>query len=59
VEVLVEQESKKDKNYWSGRNTQNLTVVFPKTKNEKLGDLVNIKIVNCTSGTLIGQAIIK
>jgi tRNA-2-methylthio-N6-dimethylallyladenosine synthase len=59
VEVLVEKESKKDKNYWSGRNTQNLTVVFPKTKNEKLGDLVNIKIVNCTSGTLIGQAIIK
>jgi len=56
VEVLIEKESKKSKNDWSGRNSQNITVVFPR-ENYKIGDFVNVKINSCTSGTLIGEAV--
>lgn len=56
VEVLIEKESKKSPNDWSGRNSQSITVVFPK-ENYKIGDFVNVKITNCTSGTLIGEAV--
>jgi tRNA-2-methylthio-N6-dimethylallyladenosine synthase len=56
VEVLIEKESKKSINDWSGRNSQSITVVFPK-ENYKIGEFVNVKITNCTSGTLIGKAI--
>lgn len=56
LEVLVEKESKKSDKDWSGRNSQNITVVFPK-ENYKIGDFVNVEILNCTSGTLIGKAI--
>ena len=56
VEVLIEKESKKSKEYWSGRNQQNTVVVFPK-ENFKVGDFVNVKIEDCTSATLIGKAI--
>jgi tRNA-2-methylthio-N6-dimethylallyladenosine synthase len=31
-------------------------VVFPR-ENYKIGDFVNVKITNCTSGTLIGEAV--
>jgi tRNA-2-methylthio-N6-dimethylallyladenosine synthase len=56
VEVLIEKDSKKSPSDWSGRNSQNLTVVFPKG-NYKIGDFVLVKITKCTSGTLIGEAI--
>jgi tRNA-2-methylthio-N6-dimethylallyladenosine synthase len=56
VEVLVEKESKKSPNEWSGRNSQSITVVFPK-ENYKIGDFVKVKITSCTSGTLIGSSI--
>ncbi len=56
VEVLVEKTSKKSENDLSGRNSQSITVVFPK-EHYKVGDFVNVKITNCTSGTLIGEAI--
>lgn len=55
VEVLIEKESKKSALDWSGRNSQSITVVFPK-ENYKIGEFVNVKITNCTSGTLIGEA---
>jgi tRNA-2-methylthio-N6-dimethylallyladenosine synthase len=55
-EVLIEGTSKKNTNEWKGRNTQNLVVVFPK-ENYKLGDFVNVKITDCTSGTLKGIAV--
>ena len=54
-EVLIEKESKKSVHYWSGRNDQNIMVVFPKN-NQKEGDLVNIKIDDNTSTTLIGSS---
>jgi tRNA-2-methylthio-N6-dimethylallyladenosine synthase len=56
VEVLVEKISKKSENEFSGRNSQSITVVFPK-ENYKIGNFVNVKIESCTSGTLKGIAI--
>ena len=54
--VLIEGVSKKSNQKLSGRNSQNKVVVFPK-KNFKTGDYVNVKIIDCTSATLIGEAI--
>ena len=56
VEVLIEKESKKSDEHWSGRNSQNTTVVFPKG-NYKVGDFVMVKITDCTSATLIGEVV--
>ncbi|AWU43649.1 tRNA (N6-isopentenyl adenosine(37)-C2)-methylthiotransferase MiaB [Blattabacterium sp. (Cryptocercus kyebangensis)] len=53
-EVLIEGESKKNNQYWYGRNTQNIVIVFPK-KTYKIGETVFIKIIDCTSATLIGK----
>lgn len=55
-EVLIEKESKKSSVHWAGRNQQNTVVVFPK-KNYKVGEFVNVKINECTSATLIGEAV--
>ena len=56
VEVLVEKVSKKSIEEFSGRNSQSITVVFPK-ENYKIGDFVNVRIISCTSGTLKGEAV--
>ena len=56
VEVLIERESKKSSEHWSGRITQNTVAVFPK-ENYKVGEFVNVKINDCTSATLIGEAV--
>lgn len=55
-EILIEGTSKKDDTMWMGRNSQNVVAVFPK-ENYKLGDFVNVKINDCTSATLIGEAV--
>ena len=54
VEVLIEGNSKKSDAHWMGRNSQNAVVVFPKTGNETIGDIVEVTVDNCTSATLIG-----
>ncbi|MDR2026047.1 MAG: tRNA (N6-isopentenyl adenosine(37)-C2)-methylthiotransferase MiaB [Prevotellaceae bacterium] len=56
VEVLVEDTSKRSENDLCGRTPQNKTVVFPKGNN-KIGDLVKIKITDCSQATLKGFAI--
>lgn len=56
VEVLVEKDSKRSDQHWSGRNSQNTVVVFPK-ENYKPGDFVLVKITDCTAATLIGEAV--
>jgi tRNA-2-methylthio-N6-dimethylallyladenosine synthase len=56
VEVLIEKTSKKSDAHWSGRNSQNTTVVFPRG-HYKPGDFVNVFVTDCTSATLIGEAI--
>ncbi|WP_171656973.1 tRNA (N6-isopentenyl adenosine(37)-C2)-methylthiotransferase MiaB [Muricauda amphidinii] len=55
-EVLIEGSSKKSDAHWMGRNSQNTVVVFPK-ENYKIGDFVDVKINDCTSATLIGEAV--
>ncbi|SDR70656.1 tRNA-i(6)A37 thiotransferase enzyme MiaB [Gillisia sp. Hel1_33_143] len=56
LEVLIERESKKSDQEWSGRTPQNIVAVFPKG-HYKIGDLVNVKIKDCTSATLKGEAV--
>ena len=56
MEVLIEKVSKKSQHELSGRNSQNLTVVFPR-ENYEIGDFVLVQITSCTSGTLIGNAV--
>lgn len=53
--VLVEGVSKKSDDELHGRNEQNKVVVFAKG-NHKKGDYVMVKIMNCTAGTLLGEA---
>lgn len=55
-EILIEKSSKKSDQHWSGRNSQNMVAVFPK-EHYKPGDFVNVKILDCTSATLIGEAV--
>ena len=55
-EVLIEGNSKKSDAHWMGRNTQNTVVVFPK-ETYQVGDFVNVRIKDCTSATLIGEAV--
>ncbi len=56
VEILIEKESKKSNAHWSGRNSENVVAVFPK-ENFKAGDFVLVKINDCTTATLIGEAV--
>ena len=56
VEILVEKESKKSKDQWSGRSQHSIVAVFPKDK-YNIGDFVNVKITDCTKATLIGEAV--
>ncbi|WP_299521326.1 tRNA (N6-isopentenyl adenosine(37)-C2)-methylthiotransferase MiaB [Winogradskyella sp.] len=55
-EVLIEKTSRKSDEHWAGRNSQNMMAVFPK-EHYKPGDFVNVKILDCTSATLIGEAV--
>ena len=53
-EVLAESISKKSAAELSGRNSQNMVVVFPK-RNHAPGDYMQIRITGCTPATLIGD----
>jgi len=55
-EVLIEGLSKKSDLYFYGRTTHNCVAVFKKN-NYKIGDYVNVKISDCTTGTLKGKII--
>ncbi len=55
--VLIEGFSKKSKEHYYGRNSQNAVVVFPK-ENFKPGDYVDVLVNDCTSATLLGKALI-
>ena len=56
VEVLIEKESKKSNQHWSGRTEHNIVAVFPK-ENYNVGDFVNVNVTDCTKATLIGEAV--
>ena len=54
--VLVEGDSKRSAEDWSGRNDQNKMIVFPKLDTGvKKGDYVRVKVRSCTAATLIGD----
>ena len=55
-EILIEKTSRKSDAHWAGRNSQNMVAVFPKG-HYKPGDFVNVKILDCTSATLLGEAV--
>lgn len=55
-EVLVEGVSQKSEEHLFGRNSQNKGVVFPKG-NLQPGMYANVRITDCTSGTLIGELV--
>ena len=52
--VLIDKSSKKSNEYWSGRTSENNVVVFPKY-DFMLGEVVNVKVQDCTTATLIGD----
>ena len=56
IRVLVEKESKKSNSQWSGRTQGGIWVVFDK-KNEKIGELVDIKIEDARGVTLFGSRV--
>jgi tRNA-2-methylthio-N6-dimethylallyladenosine synthase len=55
--VLVDGESKRDENDLAGRTDQFKRTVFPKPagRDVKPGDLVDVRITDCTSHTLLGE----
>lgn len=53
-EVLVEGVSKKSPEEMFGRSSQNKVLVFP-CKTAKAGDILRVKVKDCTSATLIGE----
>ncbi|MEO1653538.1 MAG: MiaB/RimO family radical SAM methylthiotransferase [Bacteroidota bacterium] len=53
--VLIEGLSKRSEDHFKGRNSANKVVIFPKTSAKK-GDYVWVKIQDCTSATLLGEA---
>ena len=57
-EVLIEGSSKRSQDDWSGRNSQNKVVIFPKgSAGLKKGDYVHVKVTKTTSATLIGEMV--
>lgn len=56
MEVLVEGFSKRSREHLFGRTQQNKVVVFPK-KDYHTGQFVQVKILEASSATLIGEAI--
>ncbi|MCC6599326.1 MAG: tRNA (N6-isopentenyl adenosine(37)-C2)-methylthiotransferase MiaB [Crocinitomicaceae bacterium] len=55
-QVLIEGISKKSKDHYYGRNSQNIVVVFPKG-NAQPGDYADVLLTSCTAVTLIGEVV--
>ncbi len=56
--VLIEGESKKSKNEWMGRTSQNKVIVFSKENYDyKKGDYVFVNVNGCTQATLLGKIV--
>ena len=55
--VLIEGDSKKSKEQFRGRNSQNKVVIFPKKGDLKPGDYVHVKIEDFSSATLFGSIV--
>lgn len=54
--VLIESSSKKSDKDWMGRTSENKVMIFPKGHlNHSPGDYVEVKTLQCTQGTLLGE----
>ena len=57
-EVLIEGDSRKNKDFWMGRSSQNKVIVFPKHEaGLHKGDYAKVQVTDCTQATLIGKVI--
>ncbi len=56
-QVLVEGNSRKSDQDFSGRNSQNKTLVFPKKEGVQPGDYVLVKVREVSSATLLGNIV--
>lgn len=55
--VLIEGDSRKSKEDFRGRNSQNKMIVFPKVADHKPGDYVHVKVTEASSATLLGNIV--
>ena len=55
LEVIIEKESKKSSHQWAGRTEGNSWAVFDKNNKNKIGDKINIKIIDAKGITLFGS----
>ena len=56
--VLIEKESKKSEKFWSGRTDGNTWTIIKKT-NEKINDIVPVKVTDAKGVTLFGNRLTK
>lgn len=56
-EVLIEGVAKKSKEQMVGRTSQNKTAVFPRLEGMKVGDLVEVEVIDATSATLLCKTV--
>lgn len=57
LRVIIEKESKKSKDQWSGRTDGNTWVIFDKT-GEKIKDIVDVKILDARGVSLLGKRVL-
>ena len=55
LDVIIEKESKKSTNQWAGRIESNTWVIFDKKDKYKIGDLVNVNIIDAQGISLFGK----
>ena len=55
LDVIIEKISKKSINQWAGRTESNTWVIFDKNSFNKIGDVVNINIIDARGITLFGK----
>ena len=55
LDVLIEKESKKSTSQWAGRIENNVWVIFDKKDGYKIGDIVNVNIIDAKGISLFGN----
>jgi tRNA-2-methylthio-N6-dimethylallyladenosine synthase len=56
VPVLIDGESRKDRDVWQGRGEDNRVVNFAKTGAESVGDIVHVHILRAGPHSLVGES---
>ena len=57
--VLIEGDSKKSDKDFKGRNSQNKMLVFPKMEGFTVGDYCQVKVLDASSATLLGEVVFE